>query len=272
MSAALDVSELKERMRRAWSVGDYSKLAERMTWPAAPVLVDACAISAGQEVLDVAAGNGNVAVAAAETGARVVASDLTPALIELGRERARADGLEIEWVEADAEELPFPDASFDCVTSVFGAMFAPRPDVVARELFRVVRPGNTVGMANWTPEGFSGRLFALTAEYVPPADGVPRPTEWGEEETVRRRFDGLAGTIELERKTIRSEFESGEALVTFLEQYVGPHMSARAALSEDRYAELRERLLALIAEWNLADDGSVALESEYLQVVARKRG
>jgi ribosomal protein L17 len=136
-----------------WSEGNYPAIAE-VLMPVARALVDACAISAGQEVLDVAAGTGNVAVVAAEEGASVVASDLTPTLIDLGRARSAEAGLDIEWVEADAEALPFEDARFDCVTSTFGAMFAPRPEVVARELFRVVRPGNTVGMANWTPEGF----------------------------------------------------------------------------------------------------------------------
>ncbi len=255
-----------------WSEGNYPAIAE-VLMPVARALVDACAISAGQEVLDVAAGTGNVAVVAAEEGASVVASDLTPTLIELGRARSGEAGLEIEWVEADAEALPFEDARFDCVTSSFGAMFAPRPEVVARELFRVVRPGNTVGMANWTPEGFQGQLFSRRGRYGPPLpEGVPAPSEWGREEVVRERFEGLAGTVELERRTVPFEAESPEALWSFFAENAGPAVVARKMLAADSYAEMREDGLALIREWNTAGDGSVVIDAEYLLVVARRRG
>src|SRR4051812_20311140 len=147
--------------------------------PASQALVDACAISAGQEVLDVAAGNGNLALLAAREGAAVVASDLTPAMVELGKARTAEEGYEVEWLVADVEELPFEDGRFDCCASVFGAMFAPRPDVAAAEMFRVVRPGNTVGLAAWTPDGFQGRVFAIGSRYVPGAPGVPDATQWG---------------------------------------------------------------------------------------------
>ena len=193
-----DYAALKEGTKTLWSLGDYSHI-EQLTLPASRALVDACAVSAGQEVLDVAAGTGNLALLAAAEGASVVASDLTPKLMERGRERAAAEGVDIEWVEADAEELPFEDARFDCTASVFGAMFAPRPERAARELFRVTRPGNTVGMANWTPEGFAGRMFGLFNEYLPRPEGVPAPTDWGREDVVRERFESLAGSIEVER-------------------------------------------------------------------------
>jgi 2-polyprenyl-6-hydroxyphenyl methylase/3-demethylubiquinone-9 3-methyltransferase len=255
-----------------WSEGHYPAIAE-VLMPVARALVDACAISAGQEVLDVAAGTGNVAVVAAEEGASVVASDLTPTLIDLGRARSAEAGLDIEWVEADAEALPFEDARFDCVTSTFGAMFAPRPEVVARELFRVVRPGNTVGMANWTPEGFQGQLFARRSRYGPALpEGVPAPGEWGREEVVQERFEGLAGTLSLERRTVPFEAESPEALWSFFEENAGPAVLARKMLPAERYGEMREDGLALIREWNKASDGSVVIDAEYLLVVARRRG
>jgi ubiquinone/menaquinone biosynthesis C-methylase UbiE len=165
--------------------------------------VDACAISAGQEVLDVAAGSGNLAVLAAREGAAVVASDLTPAMLELGRMRTEGERLGVEWVEADAEALPFEDERFDCAASVFGAMFAPRPEVAARELVRVVRPGGTIGMANWTPAGFSGQWFQVAAGYGPPfPEDLPTPIEWGREEIVREPFEGLAVSIRIEPRLV----------------------------------------------------------------------
>ena len=268
----MDVSELKDRTRFIWSQGDYPDIA-RLLEPAAREIVDACAISAGQEVLDVAAGTGNVAVLAATEGARVVASDLTPALIDLGRERSAAEGLDIEWVEADAEDLPFDDGSFDAVTSCFGAMFAPRPELVASELFRAVRPGGSVGMANWTPQGFQQGLFSVQSRYAPPPpEGVPPSTDWGREDVIRRRFGELAGGIEMERRTVPFRFESPEAMWEFFATRSGPAVTARRMLPPDRYAALREDMVQLFADWNTASDGSLAIDAEYLLVVARRRG
>ena len=183
-----------------WGLGDYAELSEALR-PAAEALADACAVSAGQEVLDVAAGDGNFAIACAREGASVVASDLSPGMVERGRARSEAEGYDIEWVEADVEALPFEDGRFDCVGSVFGAMIAPRPRVVAEELFRVVRPGGTVGMTAWTPEGFSAELFRLGRSYAPPSD-QPLSDEWSVEENVRERFDGLAARFEIEVRTL----------------------------------------------------------------------
>ena len=233
--------------------------------------MDACAVSAGQEVLDVAAGTGNFALLAAAEGASVVASDLTPHLIERGKQRTAENGVDIEWVEADAEELPFEDERFDCTASVFGAMFAPRPRRTAEEMFRVTRPGNTVGMANWAPEGFTGRVFEMMNEFLPRPEGVPAPIEWGSEDAVRERFDGLAGTVELERRRAPLEFESVDALSAFFEA-AGPATAARQALGPEVYDETRRRFREIAGEFNQAGDGSVRIESEYLLVVARKRG
>ena len=171
----MDVDAIKERNRVIWGLGDYRRLSEALR-PAAEALADACAVSAGQEVLDVAAGDGNFALACAREGASVVASDLSPGMVERGRARSEAEGYEIEWVEADVEALPFEDGRFDCVGSVFGAMIAPRPRVVAEELFRVVRPGGTVGHDRVDPEGFTAELFALGRSYAPPAPTGRCPT------------------------------------------------------------------------------------------------
>lgn len=265
-----DYAALKEGTRAVWSLGDYTAI-ERLTLPASQALLDACAVSAGQEVLDVAAGTGNFALLAAAEGASVVASDLTPKLMDRGRERAASEGCDIEWVEADAEELPFEDARFDCTASVFGAMFAPRPDRVAHELFRVTRPGNTVGMANWRPDGFSGRMFGLFNEFVARPEGVPAPVEWGDEDVVRERFDGLAGSLDMERRKATWEFASVDEMVTQLERN-GPQVAMRRAVGPEIYDEAMRRFRELIAEFNEADGDSVRIESEYLVVVARRRG
>src|SRR5215218_3020089 len=162
-----------------WGLGDYAQLSEALR-PAANALADACAVSAGQEVLDVAAGDGNFALACAREGARVVASDISPGMVERGKARAEAEGYDVEWVEADAEELPFEDGRFECVGSVFGAVMAPRPDVVAQELFRVVRPGNTVGLAAWAPDGISQEMFSIGRKYAPPTSTRTAAHEqWG---------------------------------------------------------------------------------------------
>ena len=265
------VDQLKQRSAEAWGLGDYAQIAWLLL-PVSRALVDACAISAGQEVLDVAAGNGNLTVLAAEEGASVVASDLSPRQVELGRARTAEEGLDVEWVIADAEELPFEDDRFDCVASVFGAMLTPRPDRVSSELFRVVKPGGTVGMANWGRYGSQGELFECMSKYGPQLpEGVPNPRDWGEEEIVRERLGPYAGSLQLERVSTHWEFDSFEdAMQRF--SSAGPGAAARAAMSE----EDRQRLLAeaqeLLQRHNKATDGRVVLDPEYLQVVARKRG
>jgi SAM-dependent methyltransferase len=265
-----DYAALKEGTKALWSLGDYSQI-EKFTRTASEALVEACAVSAGQEVLDVAAGTGNFALLAAAEGASVVASDLTPHLIERGKQRTAEEGCDIEWVEADAEELPFEDERFDCTASVFGAMFAPRPDVVAQELFRVTRPGNTVGMASWSPDGFNGRIFDMMNKLLPRPDGIAAPIEWGREEVVRERFDGLAGSIETERRHAPLEFESVEALMSFFDN-AGPQAAAKQAMGPELYDQSRREFREITAEFNQADDGSVSIQSEYLLVVARRRG
>ena len=265
-----DVEQVKERIRDSWALGDYGEIAAAIL-PASQALVDACAISAGQEVLDVAAGNGNLALLAAREGAAVVASDLSPAQVELGRARTSDAGYDVEWLVADVEELPFDDARFDCAASVFGAMFAPRPEVAAAEMFRVVRSGGTVGLAAWAPEGFQGRVFALGNKYVPMPGNAPRSTLWGEEDVVRERLGALASSIEFERRVIRHEWDSVDGFFEFSRK-AGPSVARAQALSDEDRTRMKDDIAAVIDEFNQASDGRVAIDNEYLITVARKRG
>jgi SAM-dependent methyltransferase len=269
VSRRVDVDAIKQRTRTVWGFGDYSPLSE-MLRPAAVELCDACAVSAGQEVLDVAAGDGNFAIACAREGASVVASDIAPGMVERGRRRAAAEGYEIEWVEADVEALPFEDASFDCVGSVFGAMIAPRPRQAAEQLFRVVRPGGTVGMTAWVPEGFPSQLFALGREYGPQTLGQPVSEEWALEENVRERFEGLAARFEIERRSLPWEGESPEAITAEMERTTPTWVAARKGLPAERFEELQGRVVELLRRHG--GDGPVSIDCEYVVIVARKRG
>ena len=265
----MDVEAIKERHRWMWGLGDYADLSEALR-PAAEALADACAVSAGQEVLDVAAGDGNFALACAREGARVVASDLAPGMVERGRARSEAEGFDIEWVEADVEELPFEDGRFDCVGSVFGAMIAPRPRVTAEELFRVVRPGGTVGMTAWTTEGFSADLFRLGRSYAPPTDG-PLSDEWSGEENVRERFDGLAARFELQSRTLPWRFDSPEEMVSALGTSAPPWVAAKENLPAERWESLTSEARELADRW-AGGKRPIELENEYALIVARKPG
>jgi SAM-dependent methyltransferase len=266
-----DYAQMKDNARKLWALGDYPKIADLIR-PSARSLADACAISAGQEVLDVAAGNGNLAVIAGEEGADVVASDIAPAQIGLGRARTEAEGLDVEWVEADAEDLPFEDDRFDCAASVFGAMFAPRPELAAREMFRVVKPGGTIGLAVWGPYGSQGEVFEVLGKYAPPLpDGVPQPRDWGVEEIAEQRLGPLASSLRMERRTMHWEFESFDHMWTTI-QSAGPGAAARDMLPPEKVEESARAVEEVVQRWNQGDGGRVVLEPEYLEIVARKRG
>jgi len=270
-AVAADVEALKQDTRGAWSRGDYGELA-KLFEGAAGELLDACAISAGQEVVDVGAGNGNLAVLAAREGASVVACDLTPSMVELGRARTAAEGLAVEWLLADAEQLPFEDARFDCAGSVFGAMFAPRPERAAAELLRVVRPGGTVGMASWTPESYQGQSFAIGRRHMPQGADLAISTDWGDEAIARSRFESLGARVEARRRSVPFRFESPAAMSSFFARNAGPVVVAREAMSPERYRQMAEETKRLAAGRNRATDGSMAIDVDYLLVVARKRG
>ena len=229
----MDIAEYKERQAEAWGRGHYRSLS-RVLAPAARDLCDACAVSAGQEVLDVAAGDGNFALVCAGEGASVVASDLAPAMVEAGRARTDAEGYDVEWVQADAEELPFGDDSFECVGSVFGAVFAPQPDVMARELFRVVRPGGTVGLTAWIQAASPPSCSVYAGATCPRPPSCRSRKLWGDEETVRERLDGLAARMETELLAIVWEAESPEEFVDWLERDAPMQVAARESLSEEQ--------------------------------------
>jgi ubiquinone/menaquinone biosynthesis C-methylase UbiE len=263
-----NVAPLKDIQRFIWSQGDYPQIA-RETMAVAETLAVAVGAQAGISLLDVAAGDGNVAVAAARRGASVAAIDIAPQMVELGRQRCAAEELPVRWSEGDAEDLPFVAGSFDCVASSFGAMFAPRPGQAAAELFRVVRPGGTVGLANWTPEGFIGRLAATIASQLPqPPLQVPAPTAWGVEDVVRERLEPYAAEIIIARRTVPFVHDSVQELLGFYEACNGPLVAARALL-RDRYPELRADIRRLIEDSNGAGAGRVEIDSEYLLVLAR---
>jgi SAM-dependent methyltransferase len=264
-----DHDEIKERTRAAWALGDYAPIAD-MLRPAAQDLLDACAISAGQEILDVGAGTGNLALLAAEEGASVVASDLTPEQVDKGRARTDADGVDVEWLVADAEELPFEDDRFDCAASVFGAIFAPRPEVVASELFRVVRPGGTVGMTAWGSYGVQAELFELFDALRPPTN-APSPSEWGDEAVAQERLAPHAARVQAERVELHYEFDSFDDMWrTFSSN--GPLVAIQRSQPPEVFEQLHQDFRSVVDRHNKGADGRVVLDAEYLRIVARKRG
>ena len=260
--------------RAMWASGDYHTFARSTVWGLGPVLVSACGIRAGQQVLDVAAGTGNVALRAAFAGATVTASDLTPELLDVGQREARAAGVDLSWVEGGAEELPFDDSRFDVVTTCFGAMFAPNHRRVADELLRVCRPGGVVGMINFTPEGAGGDFFRLLAAYAPalPADALP-PLLWGHEEHVRELFGDRVDSLALTRDEYVEEAESAREYFDLFRYSFGPIVAIHASLAEQpqRAAGLDQDFRDFIARWNQGRIGSrVTIPYQYLLVVARK--
>lgn len=264
-----DVSEVKDRMRFVWAQGNYPEVAKILA-PAAEAIVEACGIGPGMQVLDVAAGDGNAAVAAAKRGATVIASDLTPELVEAGRTRTKAEGLDIEWREADAEELPFEDGRFDVVTSAFGAMFAPRADHTAGELVRVTKPGGKVGFTSWSKDGHTGKTLALMTKYMPPQEGVDGPVSWADESDARERFARHASSVEVTRATVPWTFESVDVLEEWAENNIPPIVVAKQMMPPERYEEFRADNRRITEESNVATDGSVHYDSQYLLIVATK--
>jgi ubiquinone/menaquinone biosynthesis C-methylase UbiE len=267
--APVDVDQIKQRQAMIWGQGDYSGLSEQLR-PAAIELRDLCAVSAGQEVLDVAAGDGNFALACAQEGASVVASDISPGMVERGRARSEAEGYDIEWLEADAEELPFEDERFDCVGSVFGAMIAPRPERVASELIRVARPGGTVGMTAWRPDALVPRIGELSRKYTPGGPPGPLPEEWAVEETARERFDGLAARVDFEIRSLATEAGSPEEYLERLCGSAPPLVAAKMAMEPEAFEAMSAEILGYVR--SQSGDGPVRLASEYALIVARKRG
>jgi ubiquinone/menaquinone biosynthesis C-methylase UbiE len=267
-----DFGAIKQRQQQTWASGDFHAVAARIMLTAEH-LVDTADLHAGWRVLDVATGSGNAAIAAARLGCRVVGIDYVPALLERGRERAAAEGLEVELIEGDAEALPFEDASFDAVTSVFGSMFAPDHAQAAAELLRVCRPGGTIALVSWMPDGFIGDLFRTTAAHVPPAPGLQSPMLWATEAHLRELFgDGIAW-LEVEERTFTWRFTSAEEFVDFFRRWYGPTLKAFAALEGDARDALERDLVELARRHDRLDAGAgaIAIPATYTEAVARKR-
>ncbi len=266
--------ELKSRHRSMWASGDYPSMVETFLLPLGPRLVDACGIGPGMRVLDVAAGTGNASIPAAKLGAQVTASDLTPELLEGGRKEAEADELELEWVEADAENLPFEDASFDVVISSIGVMFAPNHRRAADEMVRVARPGGTVGLLCWTPEGMIGSLFRTMGSFMPaPPPGAQPPPLWGSEEHLRELFGDALELRTLERDVLPvTAFEQPRDYGEHFKARYGPTIAARAnAERSGREAELDDALDRFCDEWNRGEPQRARFEMEYLLAVSSRR-
>lgn len=266
-------SELKARHRAMWASGDYPDMVETFLLPLGPRLVEACHIGSGTTLLDVAAGTGNASLPAAKAGARVTASDLTPELLQAGRARAEREGLALDWVEADAERLPFDDESFDVVISSIGAMFAPHHQDVADELVRVCRPGGTLGLLSWTPEGQIGALFKAMGPFAPPPPpGAQPPPLWGSEQHLSELFGDRVEFGSLERDVLEiTAFERPHDFAAHFKARYGPTIAARAnAAKNGREAELDGVLDDFCDEWDRGSDGRARFEMGYLLAVGRR--
>jgi len=268
--AAPDLEAIKTRQRSAWSSGNYALIGTTLQI-VGEQLCEALDLRAGQKVLDVAAGNGNVSLAAARRGCDVLATDYVPALLARLQERACADELEVETREADAEALPFADHGFDAVTSSFGVMFTPDQERAASELVRVCRRGGKIGLANWTPEGFIGQVFKTIGKHVPPPPGARSPALWGTRDRLAELFDADAGSIATAQRHFTFRYRSAEHWIEVFRTWYGPMLKAFAALDASGQAALERDLLALIARFDRAGDGTMVTPAEYLEVVITLR-
>ena len=270
MDTLLTLDPIKTRHRAMWALGDYDRVATEVVAGLGPVLVTASGIGPGDEVLDVAAGSGNASLAAAATGAHVTATDLTPELLQIGRDRAAEQGWDITWQQADAEHLGFADGAFDAVLSCVGVMFAPFHQPVADELVRVTRPGGTIALINWTPAGFIGRLFAALKPFVPAApDGATPGPLWGDEGHVRSLLGTSVDELQAQRRTLRvGRFDSGAQLRDFFATFYGPTIAAYRNVADDdaRTADLDAAIIDLADRFGAAGG---EMEWEYLLVTAR---
>lgn len=260
---------IKGKQRAAWSSGDYSVVGSTLQI-VGETLCERLDLRAGQRVIDVAAGNGNVSLAAARRYCDVTSTDYVPALLERGRARAEADGLDIAFREADAEALPFDDGAFDVVTSSFGVMFAPDQETSARELLRVCRSGGKIGLANWTPESFIGRLFKVIGKYVPPAPGLSSPALWGTRKRISTLFGAKAACIDFAECSFAWRYRSAEHWLAVWRSIYGPLQKAFDSLSENDRECFSDDLIALIEECNAAEDGTMVVHSDYLEIIITK--
>ena len=270
MHPTTEFAQLKNRLRATWMAGDFGQIA-RFTARCAEEFVDRLPIGPGTRVLDVACGTGNLSIPAARKGAVVTGIDIAPNLLEQARERAATEGLQAAFEEGDAEQLPLADGEFDIVMSMFGAMFAPRPERVAAELARVCRPGGTIAMANWTAEGFVGKSFAVSSRRIPPPDGVPAPVLWGNEDVVRERLGPVVARIEAVRRVARFEYPNPpRQVMEFFREYFGPTRTAFARLDAAGQAAFADDLEKVWVEHNEAGGDRTVVSAEFLEVHATR--
>ncbi len=262
------LAAVKEKQQATWASGDYAVIGTSLQI-IGEQLCESVDLSAGEKVLDVAAGNGNASLAAARRRADVTATDYVDHLLERAARRAEAEALPLTTRVADAEDLPFDDASFDVVLSTVGVMFTPNPERAAAELLRVVRPGGRIGLASWTPEGFIGQMFKVVGAHVPPPEGVPSPLQWGTEARVQDLL-GAEAKVETERRHFTFRYRSAEDFFDTFIAYYGPTVKAWAALDEAGRQSFRDQLIALCERANRNTDGALTIDGEYLEVVATR--
>jgi len=269
-AATPDFRAIRDRQQATWATGDFSVVGSTIVI-VSELLCEAADLRAGTRVLDVATGAGNAAIAAARRFCDVVGTDYVPALLERGRQRAAAEGLPVEFREADADRQPFPDASFDFVLSVFGSMFAPNPEAAAAELLRVCKPGGKIALANWTPEGFAGQMFKATAKHVPPPAGVAPPVLWGTPARIDELFGRHAAAIATNRRVIDFRYRSIPHYLEIFRKWFGPMVRAFDALDAAGKAALERDLTTLLQKHNRSGDATAVIPSEYLEVVITKK-
>jgi ubiquinone/menaquinone biosynthesis C-methylase UbiE len=270
MNSVTDFSLVKAKQQAAWAAGDYAVIGTTLQI-VGESLCEALDLRAGQRVLDVAAGNGNATLAAARRWCDVVSTDYVPALLERARARAGAEGLAVQFEQADAENLQYEDGAFDVVLSTFGVMFTPNQEQAAAELARVCKPGGKIGLANWTPQSFIGEVFKLMGRYIPPAPGMKSPALWGTEERLRELFGSRIATLQAPRRNYMFRYRSPRHWLDTFRTYYGPMHKAFAALDAGKQESLAEDLLGLAQRFNSATDGSMVAPSEYLEAVIRLR-
>jgi SAM-dependent methyltransferase len=269
-AATPDFAAIKRKQQATWASGDFAVVGTTLQI-VGEQLAEACDINAGEKVLDVAAGNGNATLAAARRFADVTSTDYVPALLERGAARAAAEGLKVRFLPADVEALPFDDGQFDAVLSTYGVMFAPDHATSAAEMLRVLRPGGRIGLANWTPLGFIGRLFKVIGAHVSPPAGVQSPALWGTEAHLQALFGDAAAALRCERRTFNFRYRSAAHWVQVFRDFYGPTHKAFAALDAAGQQALERDVLALLAEFNTAGDRALVVPSEYLEVVITRR-
>jgi SAM-dependent methyltransferase len=270
-SSTPDIETIKARQKATWESGDFGQVAKFIA-PIAEQFMARIELRPGTKVLDAACGTGNLAVIAARRGCFTSGLDIASNLVVQARERARQESLDIEFTEGDAEAMSYPDASFDVVVSMYGVMFAPRPERVMSELRRVTKPNGLIALANWTPDGFIGKMFAVFARHLPPPVGLPSPLLWGDETTARNRFDGVVEELRLSRRTARMCFPFDPAgTVDFFRRYYGPTQRAFDSLKTDGQAALMSDLVELQTQHNISPrSNETDTPSEYLEVHARR--